>query len=242
MFPNIDDQEEFVERIGNVCQVYKQAMDPDNTITVTSSDEKTGIQAINSIKTAPAQKGRNKRIDTEYKRNGTSCLMAGLDVKTGKISSYTQSQTRNEQDFVNHVKEIINTNPKDQHIIVCDQLNTHKSESLVKWVAQQIDYKAALGVKGRSGILKSMKTRMEFLENNSHRIRFQFTPKHCSWMNQIENWFGVLQKKVIKHGQFHSVNDLEQKIENFILYHNRHLAKPINWKFNNHKYMLKLET
>ena len=242
MFPNIDDQQEFVERIRNVCQVYKKATDCDSKITVTCSDEKTGIQAINSIKTTPAQKGRSKRVDTEYKRNGTSCLMAALHVKTGKIASYSQSQTRNEQDFLNHIKDIIATNPKGQHIIVCDQINTHKSESLVKWVAQQINYNAELGVKGKSGILESMKTRMEFLEDNSHRIRFQYTPKHCSWMNQIENWFGILQKKVIKHGQFHSVNELEQKIENFILYHNKHLAKPINWKFNGRKYMLKLAT
>ena len=87
-----------------------------------------------------------------------------------------------------------------------------------------------------------MKNRMQFLEDKSHRIRFQYTPKHCSWMNQIENWFGVLQKKVIKHGQFQSIDELEQKIELFILYHNRLLAKPINWKFNGHKYILKLAT
>lgn len=117
MFPNIDDQEEFVERICNVSEVYQQAMKPDNEITITGSDEKTGIQAINSIKTQPAQKGRMKRIDTEYKRNGTTCLMAALEVKTGKVLCHSQGPTRNEHDFLNHIQEIVATHPKGKYII-----------------------------------------------------------------------------------------------------------------------------
>lgn len=166
--------------------------------------------------------------------------MAGLDVKTGKISSHTQGQTRNELDFMMHVKAIVATAPDNEHIIVCDQLNTHKSESLVRWVAEQINYEEDLGIKGKLGILKSMDSRMKFLEDNTHRIRFQYTPKHCSWMNQIENWFGFLEKRVIKFGQFEAVEVLENKIESFIDYYNRLLAKPINWVFNGDKYLHKL--
>lgn len=178
----------------------------------------------------------------EYKRNGTTCLMAGLDVGSGKIIHRSQGATRTEEDFLRHIQGIVATDSSGKHIIVCDQLNTHKSESLVKWVADQIDYKDDLGQKGKMGILKSMKTRMAFLEQPNHRIRFQFTPKHCSWMNQVENWFGFLQKRVIKFGQFSSVEILENNIKAFIEYYNQNLAKPINWKSNGSKYLRKLKT
>lgn len=240
IFPKIEDEAEFVERITNVCETYKEALLPNSKTVVTCTDEKTGIQAINNIKIKPAEKDKPRKIDPEYIRNGTACLMAGLDVETGKTAHRSLGQTRNEIDFLEHIQGITATNPDAQHIIVCDQLNTHKSESLVNWVAEQIKFKGELGVKGKSGILQSMKSRMSFLEDKSHKIRFQFTPKHCSWMNQIENWFGFLQKRVIKYGQFRSVEILEQKIDDFINYYDRYLAKPINWLFSGDKYIQKL--
>jgi len=81
---------------------------------------------------------------------------------------------------------------------------------------------------------------MKFLENKSHRIRFQYTPKHCSWLNQIENWFGFLQRRVIKNGQFSSVEILENKINLFIKYYDKYLAKPMKWLFKGEKYLQKL--
>lgn len=236
IFPKIENEEEFVNRIEDICEVYKETTNPESKIIVTSSDEKTGIQATSNLKIEPIQKGRNKRIDPEYKRNGTTCLIAGLDVKTGEISSYTQGDTRNEKDYLKHIQQIVERHPEDKHIIICDQLNTHKSASLVKWIAEQIEYKEDLGVKRKTGILCSMKSRMEFLEDKTHRIRFQFTPKHCSWMNQIENWFGFLQRRVIKDGQFDSVCILESRIGKFIEYYNEFLAYPRNWKFTGEKY------
>ncbi len=130
-----------------------------------------------------------------------------------------------------HVRDIVSSEPGKEHIIICDQLNTHKSESLVRYVAQMIKYPFDLGIKGKTGILKPQETRMAFLETESHKIRFLFTPKHCSWMNQIENWFAVLQRKVINRGEFPSVDDLEEKIKKFIQYYSDCLAKPMNWKF-----------
>lgn len=241
IFPKIEDQEEFVKRIENICTVYAEAINPESKVRVTCSDEKTGIQAISHLKTEAPQKGRLRRIDPEYKRNGTTCLIAGLEVKTGEISSYSQGDTRDEEDYLKHVQEIVSKHPDDNHVIVCDQLNTHKSASLVEWIANEIQYDGDLGIKGKKGILRSMKSRMEFLEDKTHRIKFQFTPKHCSWMNQIENWFGFLQRRVIKNGYFDSVNILESKIEGFIDYYNDFLAKPRNWKFTGEKYRLLLE-
>ena len=76
-----------------------------------------------------------------------------------------------------------------------------------------------------------MKTRQAFLEDETHSIRFVYTPKHCSWLNPIENWFAKLQKHTIKNGNFSSVKELEGKIEQYIEYYNKCLTKPLNWKF-----------
>lgn len=209
---------------------------------MTCSDEKTGVQALSTIKTSAMKPGVTKRIDPEYTRNGTTCLIAARDVGTGKIIEYTQGQTRNEKDFLDHTKNIVQINPDIEHIIICDQLNTHKSASLVKWIAIEHGINPeSLGIKGKEGILKSLKTRMLFLEDKTHRIRFLYTPKHCSWMNQIENWFGVLQRKVINHGQFLSVDQLENNIAAFITYYNQFLARPVDWKFKGEKYRAKIK-
>ena len=112
-----------------------------------------------------------------------------------------------------------------------DQLNTHVSETLVRWIAECEGYDEGLGKKGREGILKNMVTRRRFLEKEEHRIRFVFTPKHCSWLNPIENWFAKLQRHVISNGNFSSVEELKIKIEAYVAFYNECLAKPLKWKF-----------
>lgn len=184
--------------------------------------------------------GKLKRVESEYIRNGTTCLIASRDIKTGRLNAHTLGQTRKEGDFLAHVKEIAATGPGKEHIIICDQLNTHKSASLVKWVASVCCVSDNLGIKGKEGALKSQKSRMAFLEDEGHRIRFFYTPKHCSWMNQIENWFAILERKVIKHGEFISVESLEKQITDFIRYYNNILSKPINWTFDTVKYRQKI--
>jgi len=120
----------------------------------------------------------------------------------------------------------------DKIILLSDQLNTHMSASLVEWIAQMEEYdEVELGIKGKSGILKNMETRLAFLEQSHHRVQFLFTPKHCSWLNPIENWFAKLQRHVIKNGNFLSVNELEYRIERYIFFYNDTLAKPLKWKF-----------
>ena len=134
-------------------------------------------------------------------------------------------------DFAQHIKAVIATAPKDGWIFIADQLNTHKSETLVRLVAAECDLNLELGEKGKSGILCSMESRAAFLSDPSHRIRFLYTPKHTSWLNQIEMWFGILVRKLLKRGNFTSVEQLQQKIRDFIDYFNQTLAKPFNWKF-----------
>ncbi|TAL53335.1 MAG: hypothetical protein EPN89_01670 [Methylovulum sp.] len=99
-----------------------------------------------------------------------------------------------------------------QTLIIADQLNTHKSVSLVECVAELCGVKTALGEKGKSGILLNMASRAEFLQDTGHRIRFVYTPKHCSWLNQVEIWFGILSRRLLKRGSFTSTEVLNQRI------------------------------
>jgi transposase len=198
---------------------------------VISVDEKTGIQALYR-KASPMSKGKIRRQEYEYKRNGTTTLIGANEVSTGALIYAHLGPTRNEEDFLKFTQQTVALFPKeDKVILIADQLNIHKSESLVKWIASEIGYKDDLGIKGKKGILKSMESRMNFLEKEDHRIRFVFTPKHCSWLNPIENWFGKLQGQVITGGVFSSVEQLENDIRDYIQYYNCCMLKPLKWKF-----------
>lgn len=217
-----------------VCQLILNAINEKLVNAhVISVDEKTSIQALERIHPeAPMKKGKPQRIETEYTRHGTSCLTAAINVKDGSIVHHWMNPTRTEDDFLFFVKQTVSKIPKEERIIfLLDQLNTHKSATLVEWIAKQENFKEPLGKKGYKGILKSMKSRMTFLENPDNRIRFVFTPKHCSWLNPIENWFSKLQKHVITYGNFSSVEVLENKIDAYVKFHNNCLMKPLKWKF-----------
>ena len=114
---------------------------------------------------------------------------------TGQILLPMLRETRTEEDFLENVDSLVCTDPEAQWRFVTDSLNTHVSESLVFYVAKQCGIETDLGVKGRRGVLESMTSRREFVSDKSHRIRFVYTPKHCSWLNQIEIWFGTLRKR-----------------------------------------------
>jgi len=196
-------------------------------------DEKTGIQAISRhTDTAPISKGGHTRKEYEYTRNGTTTLIAAVNVENGQAISAHLGPTRTEKDYLEFVQKTVYQLPElDKIVILSDQLNTHVSESLVRWIAEEEGYDEDLGEKGKRGILKSMETRRAFLERPEHRIQFVFTPKHCSWLNPIENWFAKLQRHVVTNGNYSSVNELEDRIRNYIDYYNDCLAKPLNWKF-----------
>jgi transposase len=175
--------------------------------------------------------GLEERPEFEYIRNGTQCLIANFDVATGRIVSPSVGPTRTEEDFSAHIEKTIATHPKENWIIITDQLNTHKSESLVRLVASHCGIEGNLGVKGKSGVLESMETRAQFLTDPAHRVRFIYTPKHTSWLNQVEIWFSILVRRLLKRAEFKSTEELKNRILAFIEYFNRTMAKPFRWTY-----------
>ena len=187
---------------------------------VISTDEKTGIQALERESTQMKSR-QNERQDHEYTRHGTQCLIANLDVATGEVVNSTIGDTRTEEDFLAHIKATVSTDIEANWVFITDQLNTHKSESLVRFVAEVLEFdESELGEKGKRGILKNMETRAEFLSQQDHRIRFVYTPKHASWLNQVECWFSILVRRLLKRLVVKSKEELKVKILSFIDYYN----------------------
>jgi transposase len=176
--------------------------------------------------------GRVQKREFEYVRHGTLCLTANLEVWCGWVIAPTIGPTRDEQDFKTHIEQTVNTDPLAGWVFIVDNLNTHQSETLVLYVAQACGIEEDLGVKGKSGVLKSQASRAEFLSDPGHRIRFVYTPKHSSWLNQIEIWFSVLVRKLLKRSSFTSLENLKERLLRFIDYFNRTMAKPIDWLYS----------
>lgn len=191
----------------------------------------TGIQALeHKYPDKLVIPEKTARMEFEYIRHGTTGLIGFFDVATGRMVAPYLNQTRTEADFLKAVQTVINTDQEACWIFVCDGLNTHKSESLVRLVADQCGITDELGQKGKHGILKNQKSRADFLHEPSHRIRFIYTPKHCSWMNQIEIWFSIINRRLLKRKSYISVQELEQSILRFIEQYNVS-AKPFKWTY-----------
>lgn len=231
--PEVEDLDAFADEAGLICDLYVQAQDLHGQgVHLVSTDEKTGMQATErKHPSKPTRPGLVERREFEYIRHGTRCLMANLEVATGRILAPSILPTRKEDDFALHLERTIDTDAEAAWIFVVDGLNTHQSEALVRLVAARCSIDEDLGEKGKHGILQSMQTRRAFLSEASHRIRFVYTPKHCSWLNQVEIWFSILVRRVLKRGSFGSVEELEARVLEFIAYFNRVLAKPFKWTY-----------
>jgi len=233
-----DDPVRHAAQEKEICELYAQALVlHEQGVNVISTDEKTGIQALErAAPTLPMRPGREELREFEYIRHGTQCLTANFEVATGNIiEPATISATRTEEEFGEHIEKTIDAGAlQARWVFILDGLNTHFSESLVRLVAGlegNSKTQLELGVKGKEGILKNVESRRAFLSTPDHRVRFVYTPKHCSWLNQIEIWFSILSRRALKRASFRSVQELKGALRDFVAYFNRVLAKPFRWTY-----------
>jgi transposase len=218
---------DFEAKALDVCRIYLDALRLyGQDELVVSVDEKTSIQALQRLhETLPGQPGRIERREFEYLRHGTRCLIGSLIVPTGQIIGSVTEQ-RGRWDFVRHIRDVVEAFPHIKRFHwVMDNLNTHWTLELCRYLSKDS------GCWSEELPLRKGKERRAFLTKGMERHIVHFTPKHGSWLNQIEIWFGVLSRRVLRRGDFTSVEDLTAKMLKYIEYYNKHHAHAYEWTY-----------
>jgi transposase len=219
--------EDFDAKARHICHLYAQALEAYHQgRLVIWCDAKTGMQVLErKAPTKPAQPGRRERREHEDIRHGTRVLINALAVATGKIA-WTIGTTRTANDFVAHLTQAYHCWPGMQRYDwVLDNLNTHWSLDVCRLVARWCK------VPFEPHQLKTGPQRRAFLTDPSHRHVFHFTPKHGSWLNQAELFFGVLHRRFLARGSFPSAKDFTRRLERFLKDYNARHAHPYRWTY-----------
>jgi transposase len=228
------DDPDFDVKVHDVCTTYREApARAKEGIRTLRTDEVTGVQALERVHPGlPLAPGKVERREFEYIRRGTCAFILSRDVVRGQRIAPSAGATRTEADFPAHVQAVVASDQQARqwHFVV-DNLDIHRSERLVRWVAAETGLELELGVKGKHGILHNRQSRAHFLSDPSHRIVFHSPPRHCSWLNQIEICLSILVRKLLKRGSFTSVADLKAKVLDFLADYNRTMAKPFKWTY-----------
>jgi putative transposase len=185
--------------VEKVRDIVGLYLNPPDNVLVLCVDEKTQIQALDRTQPMlPLGLGYAEGVTHDYIRHGTTTLFAALDTATGQVITQCKQRHRH-QEFLGFLKKIEDTVPTDLDVhLIVDNYCTHKHQKVKNWLA--------------------------------HRPRFHmhFTPTYSSWLNQVERWFGIISQRAIRRGTFHSVNQLIEKIENFVAHYNKNTA-PFCW-------------
>jgi transposase len=220
---------DFEAKTLDVCGLYLRALALyAQGELVVSVDEKTSIQALERLHaTLPTRPGRIERREYEYVRHGTRCLIGSLVVPTGQVLG-SVTAARGRWDFVRHMRDVVEQFPKvTKFHWVMDNLNTHWTLELCRYLT----FESGCWTKGQEKQLRTGAQRRAFLTAGCGRHVVHFTPKHGSWLNQIEIWFGVLSRRVLRRGDFKSVDDLARQILTYIAHYNAHFAHPYEWTY-----------
>jgi transposase len=223
---NRKDDPDFEKRATEVKRILAEAVaesaDPQHAVL--SYDEKTGIQALERIAPdKPMQAERPVKREYEYKRHGTLSLLALMVVTAGTVMGALKTDRTNSttaEVLAEFFTQLLAQGSR-RITVVLDQLNTHMSLEVVLKVAALCHLPPP-----ELTLIATMEQRRIWLEQPDKAIVFLFTPKHASWLNPIELWFGVLSRKIIRRGSFKSTNDLQERVEKFIAYYNEKLAHP----------------
>jgi hypothetical protein len=218
---------DFEAKAQDICSLYLHALRfLEQGRVVICTDEKTGMQILQrKYPTQPIAPGQPAKCEHEYIRHGVRALIASFVVPTGHVL-WNLGQTRTSTDFATHLAHVVQQLP-DMHRYdwVVDNLNTHWSLDVCRVVAQwcKIPFVAK--------DLRHGAQRRAFLCDPSHKHVFHFTPKHGSWLNQVELWLSVLARRFLKRGDFCSAQAFENRLHDYLEVYNTYQAHPYRWTY-----------
>ena len=193
---------DYQDKMKAIVRLY---VEPPAGEPVLSIDEKSGMQVLSrSRKLEPATSERAGRFDVEYRRHGTRCLFACFNVRSGKVLGRCTLQRRRE-DFFDFMDRVAAVYRQPRVHVVLDNLNTHINSRKRAYIS-------------------------EWNQAHGERFRFHYTPTHGSWLNQIELWFSILSRRVLRYASFEEPEQLVAAVERFIASWNVR-AHPFRWTY-----------